>query len=1271
MKRMQTWFSATKVWPAILLTLCCLSFLEARAQTGVFAYGRANINEGGRVLVDDPQNSRLYIGGYRNDSTLVILVDYSGTLLAEVCFKADATGTTQEWLTDLKFDATGTELVGCGILQRPGNTNLGGYVFRMTPALVLGPVTLFPVNGVDNFAPYSVEDIGPLFPEYRLLGTSYPNENNAFYMVDKITLVPIPASMVDYDLTNAEGYNASAIGPNNTIYATGRFAHSVNPADYRAGIVQLNSPTGLLNLENTYLRPFGGGNNARLYSRDIILPNVTGASDVVTVGLGDFLGAAINPHHAFWASHALNTQQLLGYEIRFNEFSWEGAHEVARDAAIVIPKEGYLMYGQGLLSPLNPVPSDQLWLASIDPAGTLNWSRQYGGTGSEFFSGVGLESQQQMIPIQAGTARIAFTATTTSYGAGGPNAFEDILLVLTNSVGLFDADDDTCIVEPLTPAVVSYVANNVINMTFASPTPPDNQPTPPTFDPNLETEIVCGNGCFAAVDPDYQKILVPTTFDIFTNPIGTETWSGKYFIGADVTIDGIVLDVTETDVVFDPCVKIRFINGGRLRANNSTFRPCEELDSWEGIYFFNSSTGPASAVVNECIFKNAVEALRFEGLGGVANIYDARITNNLFVNCWRGISMPTGAPVTFSEGITGNTFTVDNRPILWGNKSAAGVCNTFFSTTYRGISAFTTTFNGQISQNDFINTSDLAPTDLIGIVWRRCQGRITLNNFTNNQYAILLSSCYSSTIENNRTELTQLYTPFNTQILVFSSSLIWVTGNHLVNSTEDGSFNPLGAAISMEYCNTVNVKENDVDGFTNGIQFYSTNLSAINENILTNCNVAGIVVDGGVQDTVSCNEIKMRLRPNTPCEGIYYAHYTAVPPTVSIKGNCITDATRGIVAANFSGTVVRVPRMHNNYIYNYTLEGVLSQGFDGAQGSGIGNSQAAARNTFVSNNLLGGAVDVETMGQLQTWYGNFGIATVSPGVTLIGNGIYHSIASCGHQIGAGNSLITDAEICDLFISNLDGSMQRLRGGDYTEFANPALGQYRGKLAAILIGKLIEEGDDASADAFKAWIVGSDMFSSFDKAWVEYQYQDFHGNSGLALQALTFLEGLEPGYADFVAVERIHHNLIHSGRFYGAITAAEIAQLTAIDEARGRYADDARDLLDATIHNHPHILKPVNVPDFVRSARTRDVSTETVKLFPNPAQTQVTVEYVLQNATGASLRIYDATGRIMLQNALVGDAASTSIDISAWAPGIYMVSVFNAQGRAQTVKLQVR
>ncbi len=1271
MTKMRTWFKATQVWHAILLILCCLSLMDAHAQTGVFAYGRTNINEGGRVLVDDPLNQRLYIGGYRNDSTLVILVDYNGTLLSEVCFKADATGGTLEWLTDLKFNAAGTELVGCGILQRPGNTDLGGYVFRMTTALALPAVTLFPVNGVDNFAPYSVEDIGPLFPEYRLLGTSYPNENNAFYMVDKIGLLPIAGSMVDYDLTNAEGYNASAIGPLNTIFATGRFAHSVNPADYRAGIVQLNSVNGLLNFENTYLRPFGGGNNARLYSRDIILPNVTGTADVVTVGLGDFLGAAVNPHHAFWAAHGLNTLQLLGYELRFNEFSWEGAHEVIRDAAIVLPKEGYVIYGQGLLSPTNPVPSDQLWLASMDPGGNVNWSHQYGGTGSEYFSGVGLESQQQMIPIQAGTARIAFTATTTSYGAGGNNAPEDILLVLTNAVGLFDPNDDTCIVLPITPVVQSYVANNNIAMAFASPTPPDNQPIPPTFDPNLQTEIVCGNTCFASVDPDYFKITVPTTFDIFTNPIGTETWSGKYFIGADVTIDGIVLDVTETDVVFDPCVRITFINGGRLRANNSTFRPCEELDSWEGIYFTNTGGATASAVVNECIFKNAVEALRFETVFGTAGTFDARITNNLFVNCFRGISMPTGAPITFSEGITGNTFTVDNRAIIWGNKTATGACNTFFSTSYRGINAFNTTFIAQISQNDFINTSDLAPTDLIGIVWRRCQGRITLNNFTNNLYAILMSSCFSSTIENNRTELTQLYTPFNTQILVFSSNLVWVTGNHVVNSTEAGTFNPLGAAISMENCNSVNVKENVVDGFTNGIQFYNTNFSAINENKLTNCNVVGIVVDGGIEDTVSCNEIKMRLRPNTPCEGIFYAHYSTSTPTVSIKGNCVTDATRGIVAANFSGTLLRVPRMHNNYIYNYTLEGVLSQGFDGAQGSGIATSAQAARNTFVSNNLLGGAVDVETMGQLQTWFGNFGIATVSPGVTLVGNGIYHSIASCGHQIGAGNSIITDAEICDVFTSNIDGSMQRVRGGDYAEFANPALGLYRSKLAAILMGKFIEEGDDVSADAFKAWVDASDLFSSFDKAWVEYQYQNFHGNLGLALQALTYLEGIEPGYADFVTVERIHHNLIQSGRLYGAITPDEIAQLTAIDAARGRYADDARDLLDATIDGHPHILKPVIVPDFVRSARTRDVSMETVKIFPNPAQTQVTVEYVLQNATGASLRVYDATGRLMQQSALVGDAASTRIDISTWAPGIYMVSVFNAQGRVQTVKLQVR
>ncbi|MFN8396704.1 MAG: T9SS type A sorting domain-containing protein [Bacteroidia bacterium] len=891
----------------------------------------------------------------------------------------------------------------------------------------------------------------------------------------------------------------------------------------------------------------------------------------------------------------------------------------------------------------------------------------------------GIESQQQLISMNAGTAKIAFTATTRSFGQGGLNAPEDILLVMTNGVGQFDAQDGNCIDSIIVPAYTSYLTNNTINLAVTTPTILNTNPSPPLFDPNVVPEVVCGDtlqSCWAASDPDYVKIITPTTFNSGTNPSGVETWTGKYYIGADITIDGIVLDVTETDVVFAPCTRVTFTNGARLRANNSTFRPCEESESWEGLYFTPTGAG-SSGVVNECIFKNAVDAISMQAgtVPGLNVTYDLRITNNLFMNCLRGVSLPGSNGILAWEGITGNTFTVDDREITWGLSNNTGVCSTFHSKAYTGIHATKGTFMANVSQNDFMNTSDSTSTSLTGIFWTQCSGRISLNNFTNNLHAVQFAQCSYSSVENNRIELNQLFTAHQTQILASNSQMIWVLGNHAVNSTEAGQYNPLGAAISMESCTSANVKENDIDGFSNGIQLINSTNSAINENHVTNANIVGVVVDGGTQDTVSCNEIKMRLRRNnSPVnEGIFYRHTTTnQDPSVKIKSNCVTDATYAVILANSTPTTRRVPRMHNNFLYNYTVNGVLSLGFNGSQGSGIANSAQAGRNTFVSNNIAGGAIDVNTSGQSQTWYGNYGISTISPGVTLVGNNAYSSIASCGLQIGTVSSTIGALEICDVFMSNVDGSMVRLMNGDFSEFEQPSDPAAFVSRAGDLIGLLLQRGEVDAAKRFHDFIAGNAAYSAGDRAWVDYQFHNQQDDAAAALAALAAWEGATAGSHDFATVQRIQQNLRLAGGSYADLSAAELQELKRIDESRlGQAADDARDLLHAAIGGYPHILKAVPVLDLPEATRALDVLNRNISLHPNPAHSRVTVDYALaQLGAGSVLRVHDLTGRVLLERNMDVDATSLEIEVEGWRPGIYLVSVLDANGKSLTAKLQV-
>ena len=1243
------------------MTFLCLLYSSLSAQTGVYSYGNPTHREGGIVLAAAPNGQGIYIGGYRNDSTLIMLVNYNGVLLNEVTFRA-STGAARDLLTDFKFDRTNNLMVGTGAIYT-GAAQSGGYVFQFNPnTFTINWLTIFPNTSAAGFyIPESVQDINIGNQLYFVYGTGNASAYSAEVGVNKGTGALAFANF--FTGPGPNGFAATEQSLVGTIHTTARWGHSPAAGDFRPAVVEVFPGGGLVRPNNfTYMVQYPNA-QARLYSTDVTINQ----DFPISIGTGDFTGTSTTVCTAFWASHDVNTSQLTGYEINLPPFANDQAEEVFVVPGTAGSAARYILFGEGAYQATGQ--TEELWMMSMNANGTQNWAFTYGTPAREFTHILNM-GQQQCIPINSGSAQIAFTATTQV------NQSEDVLLVLTNSVGDFDSQDLPCINKKFTAQFTPRVRNNALQISRPNLPIGTNSVHPPLRDPNLITNVICGGAfpCFAATDPNYNQILVPTTYDITTSPSGTQTWAGKYYVAADVVVDGIILDVTQTDVVFDPCTRITFINGGRLRANNSTFRPCDELQSWEGLYFTSNQGGTASGVIDECVFKNAVSAIDIAGNPfGLVSDYDLRITNNLFVNCQRGVNVGTGVPVILNEGITGNTFTIDERLITWSQTDASNNCFTYMSNAYMGIVGNSATFNGQVSQNDFMNTSDVLGTTLEGIVWSRSNGTISLNNFTNCFRAILFRSCTRSSIENNRVELTQLFNPFQSQIVVGNSAIIWVTGNQLANSTETGGINFNGAAISVENSEVVNVKENTVHGFSNGIQMIAANNTTVSENHITNTNAVAIYVGDGRNDSISCNVISARYPTVAGFStlGVYYIHSQTAAPSLNIKGNCIMNTDMAIAADNISGAIQRLPRIHNNYLYNYRDFGVVSTNFNGSIGSGIGTPADAGRNSFISNNILGGAVDIEPNGQPLTSYGDYGINTIGMGVTLIGNGMYNSITSCSRQIGTVSSTIGTGEICDLFMANIDGSFWRISQGDYSDFGKDYFKGNEGMIATAILRKLALEGQVQAAERFETWISNSDRFTTFYKAYARYHFLDATQQTSAALNLLPYLEALDPAFHDFVTVESIRLNILLSGRTFAAMTTEEAATLEALDNARQTFADDARALLNLHTGRHPHIVKPVTIPYYEKSARTITVNEPTIQLYPNPATAQVQVQYVLTPGETATLRVLDATGRILLSTDLDAEVSSTTLDISSLTAGMYFVSLAGEKGGLQSAKLIVR
>ncbi|MFN8396703.1 MAG: hypothetical protein U0176_18905 [Bacteroidia bacterium] len=368
----------------LLFSLFILCHFTTSAQTGVYTFGDPNVNEGGRVLLDDPINQRLYIGGYRNDSTLILMVDYNGNLLNEVCFKLNTAGGTREFLTDMKLDASRTHLIGCGVISYTTTTSYGGYAFSMSPGLgTMIWTRVFPASqGVTSFAPFSIHDSDPNGLEFRLTGANYPNENGAYMRLSKLTGLPFPGGNRDYDLVYSEALYSSTLVPYSYLFAAGRVSHYMSPAGYRPGNLKLDALNGSILAQKSYLRPLIGVTST-LQAQDIALTGNIDTSQV-TVGYGNVIDTSQTNIHAFWTKHNFNSQQTSGYQIRFpGMFGWEAGREVMRD--LNASAESYIVLGEGKRPPVNVnANADDLWLMSMTTSGTTNWAYRFGGTNLDF-----------------------------------------------------------------------------------------------------------------------------------------------------------------------------------------------------------------------------------------------------------------------------------------------------------------------------------------------------------------------------------------------------------------------------------------------------------------------------------------------------------------------------------------------------------------------------------------------------------------------------------------------------------------------------------------------------------------------------------------------------------------------------------------------------------------------------------------------------------------------------------------------------------------------
>ncbi|NNC93929.1 MAG: T9SS type A sorting domain-containing protein, partial [Chitinophagales bacterium] len=730
---------------------------------------------------------------------------------------------------------------------------------------------------------------------------------------------------------------------------------------------------------------------------------------------------------------------------------------------------------------------------------------------------------------------------------------------------------------------------------------------------------------------------------------------------------------TLVDMVFGLCAGIVFEPGSTIRANNSVFRSCFTNKSWRGFEFEAGSGG----IIEESVFKNAHFALLFRGGA------DALVINNLFYNCKVGVASDKG---NFREPITGNTFIVESTVIPY-------TCYNLLGAQNWGIVGHQSNFLASVSHNDFINPVDVGNTkQFIGVYLITSSGTFSENKFTNLYRCFDMQRANNSEIDNNEIELSQQFTT-QSQIRGANCTNISVLSNEIEDTYEYLSIQANSGAIWFSGGSGISIKENRIEGFSNGIILKNTGSAEIIENSIMNCNHYGIYLSDAMGTDVSCNTINMHNRDNTFDEtGIFHYQSTAgfsLNPTV-YRNNCILETDVAMYLSTFPfplGTLGNnVPQTVNNFLYNYTNCGIQVVNFEGNIGSSIlTNFSTQGRNTFVSNNGPGGAVDIHSTYTIDE-SGNFGV-NVTSNVNSFGiQNKYHSTASCANQVeenllGAtpnSDQEITDIERCDFALVGMKATIsnheqEHILKTKFVQIIQRVNQEDKLNFLLDLLTTLSSNQTTAEIEKLNVAVNTYDMLYSEDLKWFEYYYAlaiDDYLLAGFHLGQLPLRNQNEK---DLKFIESLMLDLKTNKKDLFNIDEFTREQLHEIDIQRLEHASLARDLLNLFEGDLDYIFgdlmekQDVNV----ESSDILVLDSDLLEVFPNPSTDKVFIKYFVKDGENTTFRLFDMSGKLINDFKWTYSASKVELSLNSLNQGVYLFVIQEETGNIRRAKIVKR
>jgi PKD repeat protein len=808
-----------------------------------------------------------------------------------------------------------------------------------------------------------------------------------------------------------------------------------------------------------------------------------------------------------------------------------------------------------------------------------------------------------------------FTITLGTASSGGPFTITSVPLV----------SPLPATITPGVPLTVNNLAAGSYTIIISGASGDCHETFPVTID-NLAEEC-----CLAESDSLYVKI--------FTDPGYTSdvVWDGKYYIDDNVLVtvsNGAVLDVTNVDVVFGECAGILFTEGAYLRSNNSVYRPCEVDGTWKGLRFV--SPGKFDNIINECTFKNAEVALYFQQNS------DAVVSNSLFSNCNYGIRVEGN--YSFNHPISGNRFVTEQFYPDYACATKYGFINNF--STY-GIYTKSSQFIEQVSHNDFINSRGTAWPRSYGIFQTNGGGVFSYNTFTDLSYSIFVNAAsFPTIIENNEIEINEVVSFTIAPVYISSTTRPIVEVNTNEISDNYRQYNCFSAIYARSSAN-VSIVNNQIDGFQVGVFVNNGRSFQISRNTIVDADVIGIYFrgKGNFANYITCNEVKMRSFANS--RGLYAIDLT---PFTEISTNCFNDSYTAMDFRTFSGA--SLPRIRNNFLYNYTFAGINADGYSGDIGTA--SPPDPGLNTLWSN--YNPAIDINSNTNI-TVADNFGMFNIAwPFVQITSNNPFHSTASCAQQIfnmpsqGNLDENYTCDNFRDIFIALEDGTEGQYElSDDYRELLQSSAHPFED--AAFILSTLAPSQTGLVND-----ILGQVQLSENEQKLLLYHHYRRIGDNGNARMYMNQYMPQNEDKEDYKSLCLLGLDIDQNG--WGSMTESDISWLNQIMEKESPNSNMAISLLNNSPEYRDYLFETPEVEAVVPGGEIRQIDYGDSRLFihPNPATHTVWIKNLAASLADNELLLFDGSGKQVSNYSVRRMSSGMELDISNLNAGFYFITV---------------